>query len=478
MQRGNGRPIDSLEEQPGYSFGANPEQTCQQGRDESADSILSLQVSLTESNEVNAKTTYEPEIDHIPGVSKVYPPSESPNPHVGAHPLSAQHSSSKASSSPEELKEECVVIKKLQEALDSGPDKSARFPTPGDFHHSLPMTIIEDTDEPIEHCILLLHDIANARDSLKSLAKGLKKTVAECAYILLEGPSMVPGRSDGYNWADTGREGDESFTTATRLILESVIKNGLIKKCSFRPQNIMILGHGQGGTAALAAAASWSETEFGGVVAIGGFVPAYVQSEPLFKARTPCLVIEGHVGSMSATAKKNIEDTFLFSDIDTTSYDILSGSRDSLTPLLRFFAHRLRKEEWTKQAVISFGMCTRSALKLDLTKLDGGGIRGYGSLLILKELMEKIGRIEKALDPSVESSFSPCDYRPTRSMSPEAKAGSARSFPSESDAIIATSSRDLPDSSLFLPCHYFTYAAGTSTGGSVAPLHPMLTLTD
>ena len=78
--------------------------------------------------------------------------------------------------------------------------------------------------------------------------------------------------------------------------------------------------------------------------------------------------------------------------------------------------------------------------------------------------MNKIGDLEKSFGDT-ESSFSPREYKPTIELSTEGNATSTLSLPSESDIVVATSSRDLPNSSLFLPCHYFTYAAGTSTGG-------------
>jgi len=37
----------------------------------------------------------------------------------------------------------------------------------------------------------------------------------------------------------------------------------------------------------------------------------------------------------------------------------------------------------------------------------------------------------------------------------------------ESTTAVATPTAGLPDSSLFLPCHYFQYAGGTSTGGYI-----------
>lgn len=70
--------------------------------------------------------------------------------------------------------------------------------------------------------------------------------------------------------------------------------------------------------------------------------------------------------------------------------------------------------------------------------------------------MDKIGEEEKRLDPTVKSSFAPFDYKPTSKRELD---------DSEADNVVATETQGLPNSSLFLPCHYFTYAAGTSTGG-------------
>lgn len=82
--------------------------------------------------------------------------------------------------------------------------------------------------------------------------------------------------------------------------------------------------------------------------------------------------------------------------------------------------------------------------------------------------MNKIGDLEKGLDETTESSFSPCDYKPRIINASEGSVTSLPSDPSgrsEAGVIGHTKAQDLPNSALFLPCHYFTYAAGTSTGG-------------
>ena len=98
--------------------------------------------------------------------------------------------------------------------------------------------------------------------------------------------------------------------------------------------------------------------------------------------------------------------------------------------------------------------------------IDGGGIRGYGSLLILQDLMNKVGEEEKRLQ-DIRSSFAPYKWKPLRSRR-KLTNGEPERHPSNNLSPAALN-HDVPpptqNSSLFLPCHYFTYIAGTSTGG-------------
>lgn len=87
-----------------------------------------------------------------------------------------------------------------------------------------------------------------------------------------------------------------------------------------------------------------------------------------------------------------------------------------------------------------------------VVSIDGGGIGGYGSLVIVQALMEKIGEIERVRDPEAPSSI----------CSPALRL-------SDDKPCVAPESIAMPISG-YWPCHYFDYIAGVGTGGVIAML--------
>ena len=88
--------------------------------------------------------------------------------------------------------------------------------------------------------------------------------------------------------------------------------------------------------------------------------------------------------------------------------------------------------------------------KKTILSLDGGGIRGYSSLLILQRLMKEIGILERESDSGAISSA----YSPLVDCLPDGKFAAS-----------PNGTRPAPE---YLPCHYFDYVGGASTGGLVA----------
>ncbi len=68
---------------------------------------------------------------------------------------------------------------------------------------------------------------------------------------------------------------DTGFEKICKIIKEDIVRDGLMGKCGYKPRDIFLFGYGQDGTAANAADLDMRELgEFGGIVSIGGPVPA------------------------------------------------------------------------------------------------------------------------------------------------------------------------------------------------------------
>ena len=90
--------------------------------------------------------------------------------------------------------------------------------------------------------------------------------------------------------------------------------------------------------------------------------------------------------------------------------------------------------------------------KKSILSLDGGGVRNFSSLLILRELMGAVGEQERGMNPDAKSSA----YSPL-----------VNCFPDDGATPLKGGKRSVLG---YLPCHYFDYVSGTSTGGLIAIL--------
>ena len=113
---------------------------------------------------------------------------------------------------------------------------------------------------------------------------------------------------------------------------------------------------------------------------------------------------------------------------------------------------------------------------------DGGGTRGFASLLMLNHLMDEIKTLEQAPLPPQEATngFDPSDWIPhNSSFGPQLQPGNGApatpvDLEAESQEFLdgmapeqrrARAQDERGNNLTYLPCHYFDYIGGTSTGG-------------
>ena len=267
---------------------------------------------------------------------------------------------SSADSHTRPLKKEFRDLRQKQEVVALNQDTPPRFPEQDDFP-GLSIHILERIiDVDVRNCVIILHEHAKTGPSLRDLALRLQKELPESVFILAQ---ISPTSSSNINseiYSHQRGAGDvdlyTGFLRESRTILVDIIHRDLIGKCHFSPRNIVIFGHCQGGAAALGAAALWENIEFGGVVSVGGDMPAPISDVSTSKAKTPALILSVLLGRINEAALRRIREYFKYVeyDIGRISNDGIPEAED-IAILLDFFAHRLRGEEWTKQAVISLG---------------------------------------------------------------------------------------------------------------------------
>jgi predicted esterase len=191
-------------------------------------------------------------------------------------------------------------------------------------------------------------------DTNTSFAKlGQQMNLPETACIALQAPNALILDVGGYQWGDdlvmdqsNGElDMDTGFKAATRLILERVIREGLINKCGYKSREIMIFGFAQGGMAGLQAAAEFEGSELGGVISIGGGLSHSLPLKALDKkSKTPVLVCRASKGSkVTDSAVTKLKDVFDHVEVKDwkRNGDGMMSNREEMLPIMQFLARRL-----------------------------------------------------------------------------------------------------------------------------------------
>ncbi|KAL9011734.1 MAG: hypothetical protein Q9173_003442 [Seirophora scorigena] len=158
---------------------------------------------------------------------------------------------------------------------------------------------------------------------------------------------------------------------------------------------------------------------------------------------------------------KNVQfaDTTLSFDAATSSFGF-SGSRETTFASTRETTHMTTEEEDENLPTVDPSIATVDEdspwARKYILSLDGGGVRGYSSLLLLKRLMDEIASLEKQMDP----------HAGTSAFSPLIDLTSLYSDPMMKKL-----------ENTYRPCHYFDYIGGSSTGGLIAIMLGRLRMT-
>lgn len=198
--------------------------------------------------------------------------------------------------------------------------------------------------------LVLLHGLGDTNASFTRLGQQLN--LPETACVAVQAPAPLPFDLGGFHWGDdmvfdqnTGEmDMDTGFGASTRVLLEKVIREGLVGKCGYKAREIVIFGFGQGGMAGLQAAVELGGDELGGVVSIGGRLPSSVSLKTK-KSRTPVLVCRAaRASAVTDSAVAKLKDAFEFVEIRDwkKNGDGMPGSREEMLPIMQFFARRLR----------------------------------------------------------------------------------------------------------------------------------------
>ncbi|GIJ85854.1 hypothetical protein Asppvi_004718 [Aspergillus pseudoviridinutans] len=248
---------------------------------------------------------------------------------------------------------------------------SKKPPSPADFPSHLTVTITPPQSPPRAthpappNILLLLHGLGDTAAAFTSFGRALN--LPETTVVTIQAPNPLPFDLGGFHWGDdvsfdsaTGTlDMDAGFRRATTLLVDDVIRGVLVRKCGYRPREILLLGFGQGGMAALVAAreiggertesasaggSADADASLSGVISIGAPYPLSGSTVGA-KSRTPVLLVGGREPTaVSDGAIRRTKQVFEFVEVHQYARkgDGMPRNREEMMPVMQFFARRLR----------------------------------------------------------------------------------------------------------------------------------------
>ncbi|KAI4236567.1 MAG: hypothetical protein L6R40_006123 [Gallowayella cf. fulva] len=241
----------------------------------------------------------------------------------------------------------------------------SRQPTRFDFPAYLQLSVIPPpSSQPATNVLIFFHGLGDTMGAFTHLAK--QSSLPETSSIVVQAPSPLPFDLGGFHWGDDitfdqssgTMDYDTGFDKSRRVLQEDVMEKGLINKCGYKPRNILLFGFGQGGMAALAAASAL-KMELGGIVSIGGPLPATLHPDSSHpKNQTPMIVLGGSSNTLiTQTAIGDLKKAF--QAVEYVKWpragDRMPTNRDEMLPIMKFFARRLQSRSGVPEGSVEIG---------------------------------------------------------------------------------------------------------------------------
>lgn len=241
-----------------------------------------------------------------------------------------------------------------------------KLPTTADFSTTLHLSITPPpaASPQTSNVLILLHGLGDTLDPFTRLGKQLNLPETTC--ISLQAAMPMPFELGGFHWGDDVAfqeapgdlqiDMDAGFSKTSKVLREDIIEQALVQNCGYTPREIMFLGLGQGGMAALAAVSS-TTAELGGVISIGGPFPPSAKASAVSQ-QTPVLLLGG--SSNSGVTRQALGETkAIYKQVEyqvwNRSGDSMPRNREEMLPVMRFLARRLRSQHGVPAGSVEVG---------------------------------------------------------------------------------------------------------------------------